>query len=79
MVQQYQDAMAICRSVGTLDLFVTCTCNPTWPKIKYMIEKIPRQRVEDRPNIVARVFKLKLKELLNNLIKKHFGTVVAGT
>jgi hypothetical protein len=28
MVQNYQDAMAICRSYGPLDMFITITCNP---------------------------------------------------
>jgi hypothetical protein len=28
MVQNYQDAMAICRWVGSPDAFVTFTCNP---------------------------------------------------
>jgi len=34
MVQNYQDAMAICRWVGCLDAFVTFTCNPQWLEIK---------------------------------------------
>jgi hypothetical protein len=34
MVQNYQDAMAICRSARCPDAFVTFTCNPQWPEIK---------------------------------------------
>jgi len=34
MVQNYQDAMAICRWVGCPDVFVTFTCNPQWLEIK---------------------------------------------
>jgi hypothetical protein len=34
MVQNYQDAMAICRWVGCPDAFVTFTCNPQWLEIK---------------------------------------------
>jgi hypothetical protein len=30
MVQNYQDAMAICRFYGPPDLFITFTCNPKW-------------------------------------------------
>ena len=33
MVQNYQYAIAICKSVGYPDLFITFTCNPKWPKI----------------------------------------------
>jgi len=34
MVQNYQNAVAICRWVRCLDAFVTFTCNPQWPEIK---------------------------------------------
>ncbi|RWR85036.1 putative AT hook motif-containing protein [Cinnamomum micranthum f. kanehirae] len=79
LVQQYQDAMAICRWAGPPDLFVTFTCNPYWKEIQDMIASIPGQRVKDRPDIFARVFRLKLKELIDDLRKRmHFGFVIAG-
>ena len=31
MAQLYQDAMNIVRRFGKPDLFITFTCNPTWP------------------------------------------------
>jgi len=34
MVQNYQDAMAICRWAGCPDAFVTFICNPQWLEIK---------------------------------------------
>jgi hypothetical protein len=34
MVQNYQDAMAICTWACCLDAFVTFTWNPQWPEIK---------------------------------------------
>jgi hypothetical protein len=34
MVQNYQDAMAICKWAHCPDAFVTFTCNPQWPEIK---------------------------------------------
>jgi len=34
MVQNYQDAMVICRWARCPDAFVTFTCNPQWPEIK---------------------------------------------
>jgi hypothetical protein len=37
MVQNYQDAMAICRWVGCPDAFVTFTCNPQWLEIKRVL------------------------------------------
>ncbi len=33
MMQAYQDAMAIVRSLGIPDVFLTFTCNPSWPEI----------------------------------------------
>ena len=71
MVQNYQDAMAICRYYGCPDLFLTFTCNPKWPEIQKCLELIPGQKPEDRPDIVARVFKIKLDELMNDLQKKE--------
>jgi len=31
MVQQYYDAIAICKHYGFPDLFIIFTCNPKWP------------------------------------------------
>jgi len=54
MVQNYQDAMAICRWTRYPNVFVTFTCNPQWPEIK---------RPQDQPDLVTQVFIIKLKEL----------------
>lgn len=39
MIQNYQDAMAICRWTGYPSLFITFTCNPKWPKIVRFVKK----------------------------------------
>lgn len=71
-----QDAMAIVREHGKPDLFVTMTCNPKWPEITRELE--PGQQASDRPDLTARVFKVKLDLLRDALFKKHiFGRVVA--
>jgi hypothetical protein len=76
MQQNYQDAMAIVRKFGKPDLFVTMTCNPKWREITENLQ--PWQKVEFRPDLVSRVFQLKLKELLNDICKKHcLGIVIA--
>lgn len=60
-------------------IFITITCNPKWPEITEVVKLIEGQRAEDRPDIVARVFKIRLKLLMEELIKKkHFGEIVAG-
>ena len=78
MIQNYQDAMSICRWAGYPDLFITFTCNPKWPEIEGFLSLILAQRLEDRPDIIARVFKIKLDQLLCDLKHgKHFGKVIA--
>ncbi|XP_075663385.1 uncharacterized protein LOC142632959 [Castanea sativa] len=78
MIENYQDAMAICRWTGYLDLFITFTCNTRWPEIDLFLSRKPRQKVEDRPDVIARVFKIKLDKLLNDLKHgQHFGKVIA--
>ena len=76
MQQNYQDAMAIVAKYGKPDLFLTFTCNP---KNSDILANLPNnQRAENRPDIVARVFKMHLKELLRYILEKHvLGVVVA--
>ena len=72
---KFQDAMAIVREYGKPDLFITMTCNPKWPEI--VNELRPGQEPQDRPDIVARVFKDKLDQLMNDLVQGAcFGKVV---
>jgi hypothetical protein len=49
--------MAICREYHKPDFFITMTCNPKWEEITKELR--PGETVEDRPDLVARVFKLK--------------------
>uniref|UniRef100_A0A8R1I5I4 ATP-dependent DNA helicase n=1 Tax=Caenorhabditis japonica TaxID=281687 RepID=A0A8R1I5I4_CAEJA len=76
MVQDYQDAMSIVAKYGKPDYFLTMTCNPKWPEIEESLED--GQTASDRPDIVARVFKLKVNALFDVLLKKKlFGEVAA--
>jgi len=59
MMQHYQYAIAIYRALGPPDFFVTFTCNPGWPEITN--ELLPSQRSEDRPDLITRVFRIKLR------------------
>jgi len=77
IVQNYQDAMAICRWAGCLDAFVTFTCNPQWLEIKRAL--LLGQQPQDRPDLVTLVFKIKLKELINDIHKKNImGRTIVG-
>lgn len=78
MIQNYQDAMAICRWAGYPDIFVTFTCNPSWPEITRHTERM-RVKPSSRPDILARVFRLKLISLMRTIKDdKIFGNVRAG-
>ncbi|UYV67820.1 hypothetical protein LAZ67_5002140, partial [Cordylochernes scorpioides] len=75
MQERYRDTMAIVRKYGKPDLFITMTCNPKWLEIT---ENLNGSSVVNRPDIVSRVFNLKSKELIRDLIKNQiFGKVVA--
>ncbi len=71
MYELYQDSMAICRALQKPDIFLTMTANPQWPEIVEALKRTdgPDQKVEDQPDIVAKVFQLK-KEFLLDEIKK---------
>ncbi|KAE8223141.1 hypothetical protein CF319_g3776 [Tilletia indica] len=73
---RYHDAMSLVRVFGKPDLFVTMTCNPKWTEITR--ELGPNQIPSDRPDLVTRVFNLKLRYLLDLLLRKHVLGVVAA-
>jgi Helitron helicase-like domain at N-terminus len=76
MQQAYLDAMAIVGKWGQPDLFVTFTFNPEWKELKENIPEYDDPRY--RPDIEARVYKLKLAEMLNDIKNRHiFGVTVA--
>lgn len=79
MQQNYQDCMAVCRKLGSPNLFITFTYNPAWPEIKDLCAKIPNQTPDVRPDIICRVFKIKLDMLLEDLMHNHvLGKAIAG-
>ncbi|GJY76554.1 uncharacterized protein Tco_0481670 [Tanacetum coccineum] len=78
-MQNYLDAMALCKAFGYPDLFITFTCNPKWPEINRFVQK-HNVSAEDRPDVLTRVFKQKLDQLIHSLRKQHIlGVVNAGT
>jgi hypothetical protein len=61
---------------GKPDFFVTKTCNPKWPEIKYSL--IENQDPQDRPDIIARVFFQRFKKFIERFTKDHiFGELAA--
>jgi hypothetical protein len=62
--------MSIVRKFGKPDLFLTVTCNPHWREITASF--LHGQKPQDRPDIVARVFKQKLNAIIEDLKKIIF-------
>ncbi|KAJ4806202.1 hypothetical protein LUZ62_018768 [Rhynchospora pubera] len=76
LFQNYQDALAICRLLGPPHLFITFTCNPAWAEIRRNL--IATQQPSDRPDLVCRVFKMKLNEMIKDIRERNcFGRVAA--
>ncbi|EAU91301.2 hypothetical protein CC1G_13042 [Coprinopsis cinerea okayama7 len=76
MTQCYQDSMVIVGHYKKVDIFLTMTTNPHWPEILRELE--PGQTAYDRPDLVARVFEMKRKVLVDFIVKTGiFGKVDA--
>ncbi|ENN70626.1 hypothetical protein YQE_12665, partial [Dendroctonus ponderosae] len=63
--RQYLDAMTIVARHGKPDLFITFTCNPTWPEITTNL--LYKQKWQNRPDLVCRVFHTKFLEFLDDI------------
>ncbi|XP_050105888.1 uncharacterized protein LOC126585454 [Malus sylvestris] len=76
MINNYQDTLTICREYGHPDLFITFTCNFKWPEF----ENKPGFKPEDRPDIISRIFKMKLDHMIDFIKSgKPFGEVEANS
>ncbi|KAL1309905.1 hypothetical protein AAHE18_17G212000 [Arachis hypogaea] len=76
MMNNCKDAFIICRYAGYPSYFITMTCNPEWDEIKREVTSIGL-KAEDRPDILCRVFKIKLDGLIDDLKEeKIFGKIL---
>jgi hypothetical protein len=76
VIQNYHDGIAICHAYGPLDLFITFTYNPKWPEIS--LATLNGEQPNDRPDIIVRVFHIKLQQLLNEIRSGTiFGPILA--
>ncbi|KAF7835632.1 uncharacterized protein G2W53_010491 [Senna tora] len=76
--ENFQYAMTICTTTGFPDLFITFTCNPKWPKLERLFNQLDC-KPEDRPDLVSRIFKIKLNKLIRDITKDMlFGNCRAG-
>ncbi|GFT13536.1 ATP-dependent DNA helicase [Trichonephila clavipes] len=63
MLEYAEDGMTYVRHRGTPDLFITFTCNPSWPEIA--VELLPGRVEADRVDLVARVFQQEVKKMMH--------------
>ncbi|XP_028968047.1 uncharacterized protein LOC114828365 [Galendromus occidentalis] len=72
MHEYAMDAMTYVRAYGRPDLFITFTCNPAWDEIQELL--LRGQASSDRHDIIARVFRQKLRSMMNFINKDQvFG------
>ena len=66
-----QNSMATVRAFGKPDLFITIACNPQWPEILSELKEVENSHTL---TIIARIFKLKLQAILDDISNKNiFG------
>ncbi|XP_074373859.1 uncharacterized protein LOC141714226 [Apium graveolens] len=79
MTQYFKDSLAICRTLGHPSLFLTMTTNIKWPEIQRMLKHMSGVDVADAPDVVARVFKMKVDQLMDMIKKKNcFGRCIGA-
>ncbi|XP_075500132.1 uncharacterized protein LOC142538720 [Primulina tabacum] len=78
MRKRYMDAIALVQRYGKPDIFLTMTSNPNWAEIKSLC--LPSDEIQNRPDLVSRIFHAKLQILSDELFKKDiFGHIIAYT
>lgn len=70
----YLEAMTIVARHGKPDIFITFTCNSSWPEIQSNLNE--KQKACHRPDLVCRVFNAKFDDLLIQIKDRQiFGAV----
>jgi hypothetical protein len=73
---RFLDAITLVQRFEKLNYFFTMMCNPYWEEVSR--ELFLGQTPQHYPELVARVYRSKLRNLHDHLIKKkHFGEVLA--
>nr|KAJ0220248.1 hypothetical protein LSAT_V11C200059400 [Lactuca sativa] len=75
MLQNYLDAMSLCKSFGYPNFFLTFMYNPKWHEVKRFFKDTSLQP-EDRPDILCRLFKIKLDAFIKGIKENHILGVV---
>jgi hypothetical protein len=76
MQQLFQDSMYLITHFSKSNLFMTFITNPRWEEVTAAL--FTDQTVADKPNIIAKVFRAKLKNLIDQIRNSEiFGNVPA--
>ncbi|KAL4306233.1 hypothetical protein AHAS_Ahas16G0157800 [Arachis hypogaea] len=76
MFNNCKDAFAICKYDGYPCFFITITSNPKCDKVKRLLRGTGLSP-QDRPDIITRIFKLKLNNLISDFkMGRPFGRIV---
>ncbi|XP_074328021.1 uncharacterized protein LOC141665932 [Apium graveolens] len=78
MQQNFQDALAVCRYIGHPDIFLLMTTNPLSDEIIQMMKHIPLCSSQNSPDMITRVFRLKLDKIAEDIKKKNYFGVCLG-
>ena len=79
MQQNFQDALVVCRFIGHPDIFLTMTTYPIWDEINEMMKLLPHCSPQNSPDVIPRVFRLNLDQLIDEIReKKYFGTCLGS-
>ncbi|POS86701.1 hypothetical protein EPUL_003475 [Erysiphe pulchra] len=77
MTKCFQNAMAITRAIGNPSLVLNFTANPSWPEIPENLEH--HQTSDTLPDLIAKVFKLKLDQYLHDVKERNVcGTTIGS-
>ena len=71
MHKRFTHGMTLNKAFGKPTFFLTMTTNTEWPEIKNELR--PGEKAYDRPDLCCRVFKEKLKAVINDIGNGIFG------
>ena len=69
-----QNALALIRKFNKFIFFITFICNSHWEKFKRDLSEVVD--IVNRLDLMARIFQLKLRELLRDLIERHVMEII---
>ncbi|XP_042980082.1 uncharacterized protein LOC122310265 [Carya illinoinensis] len=76
MQKRYMEAMTLVQRYGKPDIFLTIICNPNWKEISAELK--PHEETQNRPDLIARIFRAKLEELKHQLFKREIFEKVSA-